>query len=97
MSGAVNVISPQPVRNADFARELGRAMRRPAFLPAPAFALELVLGEMADALLLSSQRVMPSRLQQLGYRFLHASLPGALAAVLGNEAQRPARAATSRR
>ena len=96
MSGAVNVISPQPVRNADFARELGRAMRRPAFLPAPAFALELVLGEMAEALLLSSQRVMPSRLQQLGYRFLHATLPGALAAVLGNEAQ-PARAATSRR
>ena len=97
MSGAVNVVSPQPMRNADFAKELGRAMRRPALLPAPAFALELVLGEMAEALLLSSQRVMPSRLQQLGYRFLHASLPGALAAVLGNEVQRPARAATSRR
>jgi hypothetical protein len=96
MSGAVNVVSPQPVRNADFARELGRAMHRPAFLPAPAFALELVLGEMAEALLLSSQRVMPSRLQQLGYRFLHPNLPAALAAVLADQAQ-PAHAATSRR
>jgi uncharacterized protein len=82
MSGAVNVVSPQPVRNADFVRELGRAMHRPAMLPAPAFALALILGEMAEALLLSSQRVMPSRLQQLGYRFLHANLPAALAAVL---------------
>jgi hypothetical protein len=96
MSGAVNVVSPQPVRNADFAKELGRVMHRPSMLPAPAFALELVLGEMAEALLLSSQRVMPSRLQQLGYRFLHASLPAALAAVLTDEAQR-AHAATSRR
>jgi uncharacterized protein len=95
MSGAVNVVSPQPVRNADFARELGRAMHRPAILPAPAFALELVLGEMAEALLLASQRVMPSRLQQLGYRFVHATLPGALAAVLSNGVQ-PAHAATSR-
>ena len=95
MSGAVNVVSPQPVRNADFAKELGRAMHRPAMLPAPAFALELVLGEMAEALLLSSQRVMPSRLQQLGYRFLHASLPAALASILTEHA--PAtHAATSR-
>ena len=97
MSGALNVVSPQPVRNVDFARELGRAMHRPAFLPAPAFALELVLGEMAEALLLASQRVMPSRLQQLGYRFLHPNLPAALASVLGDNAARPAEAATSRR
>jgi uncharacterized protein len=96
ISGAVNVVSQQPVRNADFARELGRAMHRPAVLPAPAFALELVLGEMAEALLLASQRVMPSRLQQLGYRFLHPSLPAALAAVLADGVQ-PAHAATSPR
>lgn len=96
ISGALNVVSPEPVRNADFARELGRVMHRPAIFPAPAFALELVLGEMAEALLLSSQRVLPTRLQQLGHRFLHPNLPGALAAVLANEAQ-PMHAATSRR
>ena len=66
ISGAVNVVAPQPVRNADFAQALGRAMHRPAILPTPAFALEFALGEMAEALLLASQRVMPSRLEQLG-------------------------------
>ena len=95
IGGALNVVAPQPVRNADFAKELGRAMHRPAILPAPAFALEFVLGEMAETLLLSSQRVTPSRLQQLGYRFLHADLPSALAAVLSGEA-RMAQSATSR-
>jgi uncharacterized protein (TIGR01777 family) len=82
MAGAVNVVSPQPVRNADFTRELARAMRRPAVFTAPAFALRLAMGEMADALLLSSQRVIPQRLDQLGYRFLHANLREALADVL---------------
>lgn len=96
ISGALNVVSPQPVRNADFAKELGRAMHRPAVLPAPAFALELLLGEMAEALLLSSQRVMPSRLQQLGYRFLHPDLPSAMAAVLASET-RASHATTSQR
>jgi uncharacterized protein len=86
ISGALNVVAPSPVRNAEFAKELGRVMRRPAFLPAPAFALEFVLGEMADALLLASQRVIPTRLQQFGYRFLHPELPGALAALLGQPA-----------
>jgi NAD dependent epimerase/dehydratase family enzyme len=51
-------------------------------LPAPAFALRLAFGEMADALLLSSQRVLPQNLQTLGYRFVHPDLPAALAAVL---------------
>lgn len=80
--GAINVISPQPLQNAEFTRVLARALHRPALFPAPALALRLVLGEMADALLLSSQRVAPQRLQQLGYRFLHPDLPSALAAVL---------------
>jgi uncharacterized protein len=71
------------VRNAELAKELGRAMHRPALFPAPAFALRLALGnEMADSLLLASQRVEPARLGQLGYRFLHESLPEALAHVL---------------
>ena len=74
VSGAVNVVSPQPVRNADFVKELGRAMHRPAILPTPAFALKFALGEMADALLLASQRVMPTRLTQLGYKFSRPEL-----------------------
>jgi uncharacterized protein (TIGR01777 family) len=82
ISGALNVVSPQPVRNADFVKALGRAMHRPAIVPAPAFALELLLGEMAEALLLASQRVMPSRLEQLGFRFSHRDLNSALASVL---------------
>jgi len=82
VSGAVNVVAPQPVRNAEFTKELARAMHRPALFPAPAFALRLALGEMADALLLSSQRVEPTRLAQTDYRFLHPDLRSALAAVL---------------
>ncbi len=82
VSGAVNVVAPQPVRNAEFTRELARAMHRPALFPVPAFALRLALGEMADALLLASQRVTPQRLSNLGYRFLHPDLPSSLAGVL---------------
>jgi len=84
VSGALNVVSPQPVRNADFAKELGRAMHRPAILPAPAFALKFALGEMADALLLASQRVMPSRLTQLGFKFSHPDLTSALNNILAD-------------
>jgi uncharacterized protein len=82
VTGAVNVVAPQPARNADFTRELARAMHRPAIFPAPAFALRMALGEMADALLLSSQRVMPTGLQRAGYPFLHPDLEGALTDVL---------------
>jgi len=82
VSGAVNVVAPQPVRNADFAQALGRAMHRPAILPAPAFALKFALGEMAEALLLASQRVAPARLEQLGHRFAQRELNSALASVL---------------
>lgn len=80
--GAFNLVSPQPVENRMFARSLGAALHRPAFLPAPAFALRLLLGQMADELLLSSQRVLPHRLQQLGFRWQHDQLDRALAAVL---------------
>jgi uncharacterized protein len=74
LRGAVNVVSPQPVRNAEFAVALARALRRPALFPAPAFVLRLILGEKADALLLSSQRVAPAQLEKLGYKFLHPEL-----------------------
>jgi uncharacterized protein (TIGR01777 family) len=82
VQSAINVVAPGAVRNAEFTRELARALHRPALFPAPAFALRLVLGEMADALLLSSQRVVPRKLQQLGYRFLHPDPAVAFAAVL---------------
>jgi len=82
LRGAVNVVSPQPLQNAEFTYVLAKAMRQPALFPAPAFALRLALGEMADALLLSSQRVAPRALEKLGYRFLHADLNSALATVL---------------
>jgi uncharacterized protein (TIGR01777 family) len=85
VSGAVNVVAPQPVRNADFAQALGRAMHRPAIFPTPAFALRLALGEMAEALLLASQRVAPARLEQLGHRFAQRDLRSALASVLAEQ------------
>jgi hypothetical protein len=70
VSGAVNATAPNPVTNRAFAAALGRAMHRPALLPAPAFALRLLLGEMADALLLSGQRAIPARAQQkFAFRF----------------------------
>jgi uncharacterized protein len=82
VSGPVNVAAPQPVRNAIFAKELARAMARPAIFPAPAFALRMALGEMADALLLASQRVSAKKLSALGYSFQFADLGSALGHVL---------------
>jgi uncharacterized protein (TIGR01777 family) len=80
--GPINVISPQPVQNVEFTKTLASVLHRPALFPAPAFALRLVLGEMADALLLSSQRVLPKKLESLGYRFLQADLKSALASIV---------------
>ncbi len=74
MRGPVNVVSPQPVRNVDFTAALAKALHRPALFPAPAFALRLMLGEMADALLLSSQRVVPAELEKQGYKFQQTDL-----------------------
>jgi len=80
--GAINIVSPQPLQNAEFTRVLAKEMHRPALFPAPAFALRLALGEMAGALLLSSQRVAPQALEKLGYRFFHPDLTSALSAIL---------------
>ncbi|MDT7603819.1 MAG: uncharacterized protein QOF61_1816 [Acidobacteriota bacterium] len=82
LSGAVNVVAPEPVTNAEFTKSLGRVLGRPTLLPAPAFGLRLALGEMADALLLSSTRVVPERLQAAGYDFKYPTLDGALRHVL---------------
>ena len=82
MRGPLNVVSPQPARNADFTSCLARVLHRPALFPAPAFALRIVLGEMADGLLLASQRVEPACLKKLGYQFLQPELESALRAIL---------------
>ena len=82
LTGPINIVSPQPVTNAEFTKTLAAAIHRPALFPAPAFALRLILGEMADALLLSSQRALPALLQKLNYQFQHPDLPSALGAAL---------------
>ncbi len=80
--GAVNVVAPNPVRNQEFAETLGRVLGRPALLPVPAFALRALFGEMADAALLSSTRVLPARLSDAGYTFREPTLEGALRQLL---------------
>jgi len=82
LAGALNVTAPSPVTNAEFTRELGRAVHRPALLPAPAFALRLAVGEMADEALLASTRAVPRRLTQAGFAFSHSTLAQAFAAAL---------------
>jgi uncharacterized protein len=76
--GPVNVVAPNSVRNAEFTRALGSAIHRPAILPAPAFALRLAIGEMADEALLASARVAPAKLIQAGYQFADPEIAPAL-------------------
>jgi hypothetical protein len=83
LAGPVNVVAPEPVTNAVFTKTLGRVLERPTVAPAPAFALRLAFGEMADAALLSSTRVKPERLLASGYLFRFPELEGALRHVLG--------------
>ena len=78
----MNVTAPNPVTNAELARALGRVLGRPAVLPVPALALRLLYGEMAQ-IVTTGQRVLPERLQRLGYRFRHPELKAALRDVLG--------------
>jgi uncharacterized protein len=82
LAGPVNLTAPEPVTNADFAHAMARAMHRPAILPAPAFALRLALGEMADETLLSSARAIPAQLTAAGFKFAYPTIDEALAAAL---------------
>lgn len=82
LSGAVNFVAPNPVTNATFTSALGNILGRPTFFPVPAFGARLAFGEMADALLLSSQRVEPKRLNELGFNFHYANLKDALSLIL---------------
>ena len=84
LEGPFNFVAPSPVTNAEFTRELAQALSRPALLPAPSFLLRLVLGEMADALLLSSCRATPSRLVEAGFQFESPELRGCLHRILSN-------------
>ena len=84
LSGPVNAVAPRPVTNREFTEALGKALSRPTPLPVPAFALRFAVGgEMADALLLASARVIPGRLEETGYRFRFPELPAALRHLLG--------------
>ena len=80
-AGPINATAPNPVTNAEFAHSLGEAIHRPALVPAPAFALRLMLGEMADALLLSGQRAVPAKAQRLWFTFRYTHLDDALRAI----------------
>jgi uncharacterized protein (TIGR01777 family) len=78
VSGPLNVTAPGAVTNAEFARTLGRVLGRPAWLKTPAFALRLLLGEMADALVLGGQRVVPDAARKQGFVFRYEALEPAL-------------------
>lgn len=80
--GPVNFVAPNPVTNAEFTKALGRVLSRPTLFPVPALAARIAFGEMADALLLSSQRVEPACLKQANYQFSYTELKPALAHIL---------------
>lgn len=83
VTGPVNLTAPAPVTNAEFAKTLGKVLKRPAVFPVPAFGPRLLLGrEMADALLFESQRILPNVLDASGYHFRHPTLESGLRAVL---------------
>lgn len=84
IQGPVNAVTPQEVRCSEFARVLGRVLSRPAVMPLPAFAARVALGEMAESLLLASQRVRPRVLEDTGYSFRHPSLDQAIRSALAS-------------
>ena len=81
ISGPVNLTAPNPVRNEELARALGKAMHRPSFLPAPGFMLKLLLGEFGSVLL-EGQRVIPRKLLDSGYVFIYPEIDGALQSLI---------------
>jgi uncharacterized protein len=83
VEGPVNVGSPNPMTNADYTKVLGKVLGRPTIFPLPAPAARIMLGEVADALLLSSQRMEPAKLNSTGYTFRYPELEGALRHLLG--------------
>ena len=94
ISGPVNFCAPQPVRNRELAEKLGQALGRPAFMPAPALLIKLLLGEFGRSLL-SSQRVVPEKLQKSGYKFTFPDIKSAVDEIV-NRGQRPSEADSNR-
>jgi uncharacterized protein len=80
--GVYNATAPEPVRNREFAKALGRALRRPAFMPAPAFAMKLAFGQMAEEALLAGQHVVPTRAGREGFRFERPTLENSLSVLV---------------
>jgi uncharacterized protein (TIGR01777 family) len=78
LRGAVNAVSPNPVTNEEFTKSLGEVLYRPTFLPLPEFAVSMVFGEMGDALLLASTKVLPKRLEDAGFEFKYPDLKPAI-------------------
>ena len=89
LTGPVNAVAPRAVTNAEFTRVLGQVLRRPTFFPLPGFMARLVLGEMANDLLLASIRVVPEQLQKNDFEFEHPDLESALRAVLNRKLPSP--------
>src|ERR1700758_4448175 len=83
LSGAVNLTAPHPITNSVFTRTLARLLHRPAVLPAPAFALRLALGPMAEETLLSSTRAVPGKLLDAGFRFGQSTIEEAFGLAIG--------------
>jgi hypothetical protein len=83
LQGAVNAVTENAVTNEEWTKTMGKVLHRPTFLPVPAFALRLIMGEVADEVLLSSTRAVPERLQQAGFRFAYPQLEDALRHLLG--------------
>jgi uncharacterized protein len=88
LEGPVNSVAPNPVRFTEFARVLGRVLRRPSFLHTPAFAMRLAMGELVDELMLASTRVEPKALKSMGFTFEHPDLESALRSVLNRPSPR---------
>ncbi|HYC91138.1 MAG TPA: TIGR01777 family oxidoreductase [Thermoanaerobaculia bacterium] len=86
--GVYNATAPEPVRNRDFTRALGRALHRPAFMPAPAFALKVAFGQMAEEVLLGGQRVVPRRAEREGFTFEIPTLDASFARHVGRASAR---------
>ena len=82
-NGAYNLTAPNPTRQKTFAKTLGRVLHRPAFAPIPKFSMRILFGELAGPLLIEGQRVLPKRLEESGYKFLHEDLESALRDSLG--------------
>jgi uncharacterized protein len=84
-AGPINATAPAPVTNREFARALGRALKRPSLLPTPGFALKVLLGEMATPLLLTGQRAVPARAEALAFHFRYPEIDQAFRGIFGGD------------